>query len=265
MHLLIDADSALYRAGCANETRYYVVVLEGEVVAKKQYKKDAEAIAYEVDGTIEKIKEAGPVGLSLHNLRECVNSMFALAHDSYEMFIGGEGNFRYDSFPEYKANRDPLDKPIHLEQMKKHLQGRYGAIKVDGEEVDDVVSYKQCMATPNSTCIVTIDKDLDNTAGLHYNWVKGETYYISPEQADLNFARQLLMGDVTDGVPGLPKMGVKGAEKILPSYRPDWLEIVKEEYLKRGCTLEYLNQMGRCLHMRRRPNELWDINYDYTR
>lgn len=259
MKLLIDGDSALYRAGCANETRMYVVHLDGHMLDSFKYKKDAVAFAEEHDAEVELTKEAGPVGISLYNLRQVCKQMFALAHDSYEMYIGGEGNFRRDIFPEYKDNRDPLAKPIHLEQMKKHLEAQYGAIRVDGEEADDKVSYRQmqCIEEGIDSCIVSIDKDLNNTMGWHYNWVKEHQYYVTPEQADLHFARQLLMGDSTDGIVGLPNVGKKTAEELLPEYREDWLDIVKAQYIERGFDMEYLTQQGRALYMRRKPEELW--------
>lgn len=263
MKLLIDADSSLYRAGCANETRSYLCTLEGHLLAEFQYKKEALAYQAENECEISKHKVAGPVGLSLYNLRQCADSMLAIEHDSYEMYIGGKGNFRYDYFPEYKGTRDPLDKPIHLPEMKKHLQAKYGARLVDGEEVDDKVSYRQmqCIAEGIESCIVTIDKDLDNTQGWHHNWVTGETYFITAEQADLNFHRQLLTGDwAVDGIPGLKGVGKKTAEKILPEYSEDMLDIVKEEYFSRGHDLDYLTMNGICLWMRRKPDEIWSPN-----
>tara|TARA_R110000787_G_scaffold193899_3_gene305450 strand:- start:1027 stop:1821 length:795 start_codon:yes stop_codon:yes gene_type:complete len=263
MKLLIDADSPLYRAGCANETRSYLCTHGGHLVEEFQYKKDAVAYATEHGCDIEKHKEAGAVGLSLHNLRQCVKSMLSIEHDSYEMYTGGKGNFRYDYFKEYKGTRDPFDKPIHMKQMKKHLQAKYGAIPVDGEEVDDKVSYRQvqCIAEGIESCIVTNDKDLDNTMGWHRNWVKGETYYLTAEQADLNFHRQLLTGDWSvDGIPGLKGVGGVTAAKILPEYSDNMLDIVKEEYFNRGHDIEYLTMNGIMLWMRRKPDEIWSPN-----
>lgn len=261
LHLLIDADSALYKAGCANEKREYLCTLDGHLINSFPYKKDALLLQEETGCEIEPHKTAGEVRWSLANLRSIVdNKMLALPHKSYEMFIGGTGNFRFDYFPEYKQTRDPLAKPLHLEQMKKHLMGRYGAKKVDGEEVDDRVSWMQCQAEPNTTCIVTIDKDLDNTAGWHWNYGTQQLYYITPEQADLNFARQLLTGDSTDGIPGLKGMGAKTAEKILPHYCADWLDIVRRVYLDKGYTVEYMKQQAICLWMRRKPNEIWSMD-----
>lgn len=259
MKLLIDADSALYRAGCANEERSYLCTLEGHLLAEFKYKNEAKAYAEEHGCEIEKHKTAGPIKLSLYNLRQCAANFFKIEHDSYEMYIGGKGNFRFDHFPEYKSNRDSDDKPLHLDQMKKHLEGQYGAIRVDGEEADDRVSWRQmeCLEQGIESCIVTIDKDLNNTPGWHYNWLKEDLYYLEPEHADLNFARQLLSGDATDGIPGLKGISAAKAAKILPFYREDWLDVVKEEYAKRDTSLDLLNQYGIALWMKRKPDEIW--------
>ena len=263
MLLLIDADSAFYRAGFANETREYLCTLDGELMGTFQYKKDADAFAEEHGCDVEQHSEAGPVGLSLYNLRNCIDSMLSLSHTGYEMYYGGKGNYRYDVFPEYKANRKDVGKPKHLEQMKKHLQAQCGAIPVDGEEADDRVSWRQmqCIEEGIESCIVTIDKDLDNTPGWHFNWVKGgDPYYVSPEQADLNFYRQLLTGDKTDGIPGIPGLGKKTAEKILPEWSEDMLDIVMRTYKDKDLSMEYLKQQGVALWMRRKPNEMWSYN-----
>lgn len=264
LHLLVDADSAFYKAGCANETRWYDIVLDGQHIDRVKYKKDADAIAEPLGAEIIKGKEAGDVRHSLSNIRSVMdNKILCMPHKSYAVYIGGKGNFRYDYFKEYKGERDPLDKPIHLEQMKKHLEGRYKAERIHGEEVDDVVSYKQQQAPTGTTCICTIDKDLDNTAGWHWNYGKQRLYYVTEQQAQLHFARQLLSGDYTDGIPGLQGVATKTAIALLPHFRPDWLEYVQSIYLERGYTLDYLTIQGIMLHMRRKPDEIWSLDYDY--
>jgi len=65
------------------------------------------------------------------------------------------------------------------------------------------------------TVIATVDKDLNNTPGWHFNWNKGELYWVSEEEATYNFYRQLLTGDRTDNIQGIPGIGPKKAEKIL--------------------------------------------------
>ena len=38
--------------------------------------------------------------------------------DSWKIYLSGENNFRYQIFPEYKANRKDQPKPRHLEPIR---------------------------------------------------------------------------------------------------------------------------------------------------
>ena len=71
---------------------------------------------------------------------------------------------------------------------------------VEGEEADDQLSIRCAL---KGDTIATIDKDLNNTAGWHYNWQKDDLYCVGKIEADRNFYRQLLVGDSTDNIPGL--------------------------------------------------------------
>ena len=60
-----------------------------------------------------------------------------------------------------------------------------------------------------------IDKDLDCIPGKHYNPRKEKFYDIDEDTADLLYWLQMLKGDPTDNLPGLPRIGPKKAEKML--------------------------------------------------
>jgi DNA polymerase-1 len=91
------------------------------------------------------------------------------------------------------------------------------AIPSDGMEADDMVRIKaiQCAEAEQEHTIVHIDKDLDCIPGKHYNPRKETFYEIDPDAADLFYWTQMLKGDPTDNLPGLPKVGPKKAEKML--------------------------------------------------
>lgn len=265
MHLLIDADSAIYKAGLSNETRTYIALSQELLtLAEFRYKKDYDAwlAAQENKDDIisARSREVGPLGFTLGNVKRIIlDNMLATPHTSYQLFVQGEDNFRYDIYSQYKANRDPDSKPVHIAEIKKYLVERWGALVVDGEETDDRVSWLQC-TMPVETCIVSIDKDLLNTPGWHYNYDTGELFEVSEQDAELHFARQLLTGDSTDNIPGLPRVGKKTAEKILPEWVPDWMDIVKAEYDKKNVSHELLERNGILLWMRREPNEMWSLD-----
>ena len=262
----------MYKAGLSNESRSYLVTdIEANPIAEFKYKRQLdkwkEVIGeetWEKEGyRISRNREVGPVEYSLANVKRIVKAMTEWAPDAtWQLFIQGDNNFRNDLYDLYKANRDPDDKPVHLKEIRQYLIDKWGAIIVDGEETDDRVSILQC-TMPTDTCIVSIDKDLLNTPGWHYNYDSEYYHKVEPEEALLNFARQLLTGDSTDNIPGLKRVGKKTAEKILPEYREDWLNIVRKEYEKQGLGEEILLRNGRLLWMRRKDGELWDFDYDY--
>jgi len=262
MHFLIDLDSAIFKAGCANETSCYMVYNHNGIpVADFQYKKDADKFAEEAsfDAVVEKVKEAGPLHHSIANLRNIVDGI--LRHPrltSYEIFIGGKGNFRYDIYPEYKSNRKAEDRPIHEDKLRQYLVKFYKAKLVNGQEADDEVSILSTGRT--DVVIASIDKDLNNTPGWHYNYDTKELYFVTDDDANLNFYRQLLMGDSTDGITGIKGVGKIAAESILPeALTPEEMcAIVWDEYASRGYTYEYFVLQGRLLWMRRERNEMWE-------
>lgn len=128
----------------------------------------------------------------------------------YEMYFSGENNFRKKIFPEYKANRAKTERPPSLPMVKQHFI-HYPDQVADELEADDLLGLNQT----EDTCIVSIDKDMLTIPGWHYNFVKDELIYITPEDAIRRFYTQLLTGDPADGIKGAKGIGAKKAEKIL--------------------------------------------------
>lgn len=256
-HLLIDADSIIYKAGCANEDRFYRIEdPEGYVVHTCQYKAEADAFVDSENLNIVADKDVGPVAHSLSNAKRVVEQILDnLQHTEYQLFIQGEGNFRKDLYPEYKMNRAEFSRPVHEHDIKDYLVRRWGAQRVNGEEADDTVSWLQC-SDLDKYCIVGIDKDLMSTPGAHWNPDKQEYLYLTQEQADWNFYTQLLTGDASDNIPGLPGVGPKKARKILEGSE-DYIQTIREEFLERGYNEDYLVLMGRLVWLRREPNQIW--------
>ena len=126
------------------------------------------------------------------------------------IYISGQSNFRYDiaKTKPYKGNRATMVRPQYLEATKQYLVDKYGAVRVDGYEADDAIATDM---TINEAIHCGIDKDMLQIAGNHYNYVKKEWQEVTPEQAELTLYRQILMGDASDNIPGLPRIGEKKA------------------------------------------------------
>jgi DNA polymerase-1 len=96
------------------------------------------------------------------------------------------------------------------------------------------------MATrlPGRYVMATIDKDLRQIPGIHYNWKKERVLDVSPRQADYWFYFQVLTGDSTDGYAGCPGIGVRRAERVLEDSDPDPWACVVAAFESRGLTEE---------------------------
>jgi len=96
-------------------------------------------------------------------------------------------------------------------------------------EADDAQGIEQWAKTDRSTCIVTIDKDLNMIPGWHYNFVKDEFKYWKLSESNRFFWWQMLVGDRTDNIPGIDKIGPVRADKLLDSTK-NWKQVVENEY-----------------------------------
>lgn len=122
----------------------------------------------------------------------------------------GLNNFRYLVYPDYKANRRDQIKPKHLESLREHLVLDWDAELVDGFEADDAIGID---ATSN-TIIASIDKDLLQIPGKHFNFVKRQFIEVSEMDGLTQFYSQLLIGDSTDNIKGCPGIGKVNSERL---------------------------------------------------
>lgn len=144
-------------------------------------------------------------------IEEILNDVGA---DEFKIYLSGKDNFRYKIYPEYKANRLDQTRPQWEKETKEYLEREWGAITVNGCEADDYLGWHGMEGRP-WTIICTIDKDLDQIPGRHYNFVTKEHYVISESGGLRNFYYQCLVGDTADGVKGVPNIGPKKANRIL--------------------------------------------------
>jgi DNA polymerase-1 len=122
-------------------------------------------------------------------------------------------NFRYSILPTYKHNRKDLAKPKMFSDLKQYALENYHTKIKEPLEADDVIGI---LATkyPQKYVIASIDKDLKQIPGLHYDWQKDQMFEVTEEEADRWFFTQVLIGDIGDGYTGCPGIGKKKADKI---------------------------------------------------
>ncbi len=143
-----------------------------------------------------------------------------------------EKNFRYDIYPEYKANRDgpPDDLIPQFEIIQKLIDLlEIPALSAPGLEADDIIA---CVATQwasefRDILIISSDKDLMQLVGDNVKMVdtmKDVVYDREAVKAKLGvYPEQVvdylsLLGDTSDNIPGMKGIGAKGAAKLLEEY-----------------------------------------------
>lgn len=180
--------------------------------------------------------------------------------DSYQVFLTGSNNFRYNYNPEYKANRKDTVRPQWLQQVREHLVVNWKATVEDEQEADDALGIYQ-MANKD-TIICSIDKDLLMIPGEHYDFVKGIRRDQFTIPAIRHFYYQLIMGDRTDNIFGFDGKARQSVPKFLEpvlaelsSYDDelDMFSFVRGLYNDD----DRLLMNGICLWIRRNEDEIW--------
>jgi len=140
--------------------------------------------------------------------------------------------FRHELDPNYKANRPPV--PPDLSDQFEPIRSMIDALglpilQIDGVEADDVIGTlaKQAEAAGWNTVIVTGDKDMAQIVSdqvVLYDTMKDkrmdpagvvDKFGVGPERIIDLLA---LMGDTSDNIPGVPKVGPKTAAKWLNAH-----------------------------------------------
>jgi 5'-3' exonuclease len=220
---------------------------------------DSDILLYRIGFTTEGEEE----GIARWRMDELISGIQdSLETEDIQHFLSTDdhSNFRYELFPEYKANRIGKPKPQHYNFLKQYITDK-GAIIVSGQEADDALGIAQT----GETCICSIDKDLDQIPGWHFNFVTGRKYKVSPIESVRSFYDQVLVGDASDNIQGCPKIGKVKSNKILEGcqHENEMLKAVIECYQKAYPKEEWADRLllaGRLLWIRKKPEQEWELS-----
>lgn len=171
--------------------------------------------------------------------------------DSYVIYLSGDHNFRYDINPDYKANRKDKVDPQYRQDAKAYLITEYGAILADGIEADDCLGID----AGEDTIICSIDKDLLQIPGMHYNWRKDTFTTVSELDGLRSFYRQLLMGDRTDNIFGVKGIGEVKSARYIDPHETEWEMFTQVQDLYGDDDRLLMN--GQCLYIMREEGRRW--------
>ena len=156
---------------------------------------------------------------------------FAIARD-----VAHTKTFRHDLYPDYKANRGPMPEEMAAQMplLGESLEASgIPLLSEPGYEADDVMASTATAAVEagfDHVVILSKDKDMSQIVSdkIHlFHLTKGadgidfgpeqvlEKYGLPPEKIRDYLA---LMGDASDNVPGVPKVGPKTAIQLLKDY-----------------------------------------------
>ena len=154
--------------------------------------------------------------------------------NKYAGFLTSGRCFRYNAAKTrpYKGNRKYGDKPIIFPALKEYLRQEWNFISVFELEADDLVSVYH---DPMKTVICSPDKDvLYQNKICNYNYGKAEFITLDETEAMRFLWKQMLMGDSTDGIQGIPKVGQKTADTWLKDLLINEMpEFVLKKYIEK--------------------------------
>ena len=290
-------------------------VARKEIVPNRICLIDADCVAYWAAAGCDDMTRDAAFNRCRDRMESIIDEVRAQEVRSY---LTGPNNFREKvaTYQQYKGNR--YDKfgnrikpqPKWLAVVRDYLVDKYDAILCDGQEADDALAIAQtkCNASKDwHSVISSIDKDLRIVPGLHHdmnsNYIEevDRLGYLRIDKkgkvrgAGLKFFyAQLLMGDSTDWIPGLPKVtpwmketydgvtrlggcGPKAAYGVLED-APDEAELLRRVlgcydsywdgshfyvHWRTGETItphgiDQLTEQGQLLWMRTVEDELWE-------
>lgn len=142
-----------------------------------------------------------------------------------------EPTFRHKKYPEYKATRDkmPEDLVAQLEPVNKMLKAaNVPTFSKAGYEADDIIgTVANRYSEDNEIIILSSDKDMYQLVNDNIQiYSLSKKKFIGKEGVKKKFGTTpqhvidilALQGDSSDNVPGVPKIGIKTAQKLINKY-----------------------------------------------
>lgn len=249
MTALIDLDSILY------QSVYRIVSLSDIRDALEKYGKES-ARQWLYDEVLhEGVNRCENRLLQIQNY---LQDIMIEEIDNIELFITTcDNSFRKKISSTYKANRKQND---YVWLLRGYYQMTKNAFFSDTLEADDLISIRANELGKGNYVVVSMDKDLKQIGGYFWSYYQQnfkdkngdivfddlgfgvqtpikeykqkEVEYISEEKANYLFWCQMLIGDPSDNIKGLNRVGIKTAEKILSKSKCLWFTVARE-YIKK--------------------------------
>lgn len=251
---LIDADTIAYIA-CSN-TEVQESLLPRDFYSDAEWEELTLDPSFDIDNMcIWTINAEMALGKAEEKIQKIFDRTGCQSAELY--FTDGRKNFRYQVKKDYKANRTGRV-PTGLIVIKLALLAKYPGQLCTAFEADDIVVWKK-KQDPEKYIMCAVDKDLlYSLAGTHFNYYESTKYDIDMKWLEVDHITsikwpymQCLVGDKTDNIEGVPKIGPKKAEQALSNlctHEELWQAVV-EAYERAGKTYDDAVQTMRLVNM----------------
>ena len=234
---LVDIDSMIIAAGALGENVYYEIdgyrfdyIKEAKAYCEKEVRPPADIV---------RGVDALPVSHAINILKQTYRASVEAAgcvEDECYLSPTDKSNYRFKIYPEYKANRKNVVKPVHFEALRAFAIRHMGAVVCTGMEADDMLCIRAHEIGLDEVVIISVDKDMKQVPCRHYDWrKKSPILHVTPWEGWCLFYTQLLTGDTVDNIKGCPKIGPAKAAAALK-------DCTTEEQLLDTCLQLYIKQ-----------------------
>lgn len=282
----IDGDVVVYRCGFAVEQRPVSLIadkryeFDGIREAKKWVKENLpEEYREDIDYTYERHHIVEPEN---HAIQAVDTQLKGIVDDLHKMtgkkhrpvvYLSKGRSFRQHvaTIRPYKGNRDVRHQPVHKEAIIEYLKDRYNAHVTEELEADDLLAINGLQGG----VVCSIDKDLLQVPCRHYDWTTGQLLTIDENDGHYNLWAQILSGDSTDNIVGVPGVGGAKAYKYLDEAEyqtpKGWARKAHEVYRekwnvdKKPWELSWkaaLHETGKLVYLLRSPEDSWEKYYE---
>lgn len=211
---------------------------------------DADLVAFRCAATV---PEHEPLDVAIYRVDVLMRQILeATESEQYKTFLTGRGNFRKVINTEYKANRKDKEPPHYLQDCREYLIKEWNAVVSEGCEADDLLGIEQT----DETVICSLDKDLLMIPGVHFNWNKVEYTHVDQMLGLRTFYKQMLIGDRSDNIFGVDKIGPVKAAKLIDHLKTEQemfntvLQLYDDQYSR-------FIMNAQCLWIMQKEKETW--------
>jgi adenine specific DNA methylase Mod len=218
---------------------------------------DADSLVYSVGFASEDAEAKYAIARMAEKLEEML--FLELGVEKYEGYLTGQGNYRNElaKTAPYKGNRKG-EKPKHYAILREYLNDAWGFVTVNNIEADDIVAIK-ATRLGESCIVVSIDKDLWQVPGEHYDWKNKRLKTVTKEEGLKNFYAQILTGDRIDNIIGIKQVGPVKAANLLKDCKTweDYYNACVCAYEKAGELASRVDENASLLWLQRAADEQW--------